>query len=136
MKVSGATFVRNAIQFDYPVAESISSILPICDEFVVNVGESEDDTLGLIRSIGDPRLRIVESAWDENRREGGRILSEQTDIALAECRGDWVFYIQADEVMHEKYLDPVRRRMEVLEQHKVIQPIQKMTLMTLKGRIL
>jgi hypothetical protein len=115
MKVSGATFVRNAVKFDYPVVESIRSILPITDEFVVNVGESEDETLGLIESIGDRRIKVVRSAWDEKSREGGRILSEQTDIALAECSGDWIFYIQADEVMNEKYLDTVRRRMESLE---------------------
>lgn len=121
MKVSGATFVRNAIKFDYPITESISSILPICDEFVVNVGESEDGTLDVIKSIGDPKLRIIQSAWDESLRKGGRILSAQTDIALAECRGDWIFYIQADEVMHEKYLDPVRRRMETMEDVQKVQ---------------
>lgn len=120
MKVSGATFVRNATKFGYPVTESINSILPICDEFVVNVGQSEDDTLDLVRSIDDSRLRILRSVWDESSREGGRILKEQTDIALAECRGDWIFYIQADEVMHEKFLDSVRRRMETMEPvHKV-----------------
>ena len=68
MRVSGATFVRNALKFDYPVVESIRSILPVCDEFIVNVGESEDETLGLIESIGDPRVRIVRSAWDETSR--------------------------------------------------------------------
>jgi hypothetical protein len=115
MRVSGATFVRNAVKFDYPVVESINSVLPVCDEFVVNVGESEDATLDLIGSIDDSRVRIIKSAWDESRREGGKILSEQTDIALNECGGDWIFYIQADEVMHEKYLDTVSRRMEVLE---------------------
>jgi len=114
MIVSGATFVRNAVKFDYPVLESIKSILPITDEFVVNVGESEDATLDIIRSIEHPGLRIIQSAWDDSRREGGAILREQTDIALKECRGDWIFYIQADEVMHERYLDTVLRRMELL----------------------
>lgn len=114
MIVSGATFVRNAVKFDYPILESIKSILPITDEFIVNVGDSEDATLDLIRSIEHPGLRIIQSAWDESRRQGGTILSEQTDIALKECRGDWIFYIQADEVMHEKYLNTVRRKMELL----------------------
>ncbi len=114
MKISGATFVRNAIRFDYPVTESIRSILPICDEFIVNVGDSEDDTLALIESIGDPKIRIIASRWDESLRQGGRILSQQTDIALRECRGDWIFYIQADEVVHEKYLETVRQKMELL----------------------
>ncbi len=113
MKVSGATFVRNAVRFGYPVKESIRSILPICDEFIVNVGDSQDETLDVIRSIDDPRIKIVTSRWDENLRQGGRILSQQTDIALSHCSGDWIFYIQADEVMHEKYLDTVREKMEI-----------------------
>jgi hypothetical protein len=121
MRVSGATFVRNAVKFDYPVTESILSILPICDEFVVNVGESEDGTLDVIGSVGDPKLKIIRSVWDESSRTGGRILSEQTDIALGECRGDWIFYIQADEVMHEKYLDPVLQRMQTMEHMQEVQ---------------
>jgi glycosyltransferase involved in cell wall biosynthesis len=112
MKISGATFVRNAVRFDYPVRESIMSILPICDEVVVNVGESEDGTLNLIRSISSERLRIVTSTWDEGLRSGGRILSDQTNVALSACSGDWVFYIQADEVVHERYLPGIRRQME------------------------
>jgi hypothetical protein len=120
MKVSGATFVRNAIKFDYPVVESITSVLPMCDEFIVNVGDSEDETLDLIASIPDPRIRILESIWDPEERSGGRILSRQTDIALAECSGDWIFYIQADEVIHERFLNSVKQRMEdLLEMHRV-----------------
>jgi glycosyltransferase involved in cell wall biosynthesis len=53
MKVSGFTIVRNAIKYDYPIIEAITSILPICDEVIVAVGNSDDDTLGLIRSINN-----------------------------------------------------------------------------------
>lgn len=111
MKVSGATFVRNAIKFDYPVRESILSVLPLCDEFIVNVGESEDATLDLIRSISSLKIRIMRSTWDDRLRTGGLVLSEQTNAALKHCAGDWVFYIQADEVLHERYLEPVRKQM-------------------------
>ena len=114
MRVSGATFVRNALQFDYPVTESITSILPLCDEFIVNVGDSDDDTLALIESIDSKKIRVIRSVWDDTKREGGRILSEQTNRALEECTGDWIFYIQADEVVHERYLDIVSKRMEAL----------------------
>ena len=48
MKVTGFTFIRNAIRYDYPVKEAILSILPLCDEFVVAVGKSDDDTRSLI----------------------------------------------------------------------------------------
>ncbi|MFC1553168.1 glycosyltransferase family 2 protein [candidate division KSB1 bacterium] len=110
-KISGFTFVRNAVKFDYPVIESITSILPVCDELIVNVGNSEDSTLDLIRSIRSDKIRIVESVWDDNKREGGAVLAQQTDIALSHCTGDWCFYIQADEVVHEKYLDPIKQSM-------------------------
>ena len=54
MKVSGFTFVRDAAKYDYPVVESIRSILPVADKFIVNIGQRNDGTLELIRSIGGP----------------------------------------------------------------------------------
>ena len=101
MKVSGFTFVRNAVKYDYPVVESIRSILPIVDEFIVNVGRCDDGTFELIRSIDEPKIKIVESVWDETLRKDGLIYAQQTNIALAQCTGDWAFYLQADEVVHE-----------------------------------
>jgi glycosyltransferase involved in cell wall biosynthesis len=112
MKVSGFTFVRNAVKYDFPMTEAIRSILPIVDEFVVNVGDSEDDTLGLIRSIGDPKVRTIENVWDDSKRKDGEIFREQTNLALDECKGDWAFYLQADEVVHEEELPRLRTLME------------------------
>ncbi|MDZ7373269.1 MAG: glycosyltransferase [candidate division KSB1 bacterium] len=111
MRVSGLTIVRNIQIMDYPALEAIRSVLPLCDEFIVVVGKSEDATLDLIRGLGDSRIRIIETFWDPRLREGGRVLSQQTNLGLQHCTGDWVFYIQADEVLHEKYLDRVRSRM-------------------------
>ena len=110
MLVSGFTIVRNAIKFCYPVLPSILSILPICDEFVVNVGDSEDGTLELIRSILSPKIRIIQTQW--NMKQGSTVLSEQTNIALAECKGDWAFYLQSDEVIHEDDLPHLKRCMQ------------------------
>jgi hypothetical protein len=104
MKVSGFAIVRNALLMGYPARESIESVLPICDEFIVNLGRSEDDSLALVRSIGSPKVRIVETAWEEDLRESGRVLSNQTNLALGHCTGDWAFYLQSDEVVHERYL--------------------------------
>ncbi|WP_128544687.1 glycosyltransferase family 2 protein [Larkinella soli] len=114
MKVSGFSFIRNAVLYDYPIVEAIRSILPICDEFVVAVGKSEDDTLNLIRGIDSPKIRILETVWDDTLREGGRVLAVETDKALAAVSPDtdWAFYIQGDEVLHEKYLPVVRAAME------------------------
>ena len=101
MKVSGFTFIRNAIQHGFPVVEAVNSVLPIVDEFVVNVGRSDEDTLGVIQSIGAEKIRIVESIWDDSLREDGRIFGIQQDVALSHCTGDWVLLVQGDEVLHE-----------------------------------
>jgi glycosyltransferase involved in cell wall biosynthesis len=116
MKISGFSFVRNAQKLYYPVVESIKSILPVCNEFVIAIGkgDADDHTLEMVRAIGDPKIRIIETVWDENFFTGGQILSQQTNIALAQCTGDWCFYIQADEVLHEKYLQTVYDRCEQL----------------------
>jgi hypothetical protein len=117
MKVSGFTFVRNAIKYDYPVVESIRSILPLCDEFVVAVGNSEDDTRNLVLSIGDPKIRIIDTIWDESLREGGKVLALETNKAFDAISADssWAFYLQADEVVHEKYLSEIQAAMKLWE---------------------
>lgn len=113
MKISGFTFIKNALIYDYPIEEAIKSILPICDEVVVAVGKSDDDTLGLIRQIDKDKIRIVETEWDESLRSGGRVLAVETDKAFSHISSDsdWAFYIQGDEVVHEKYLDTIYNAM-------------------------
>jgi coenzyme F420-reducing hydrogenase delta subunit len=109
MKVSGFTFIKNAIIYDYPIVEAIQSILPVCDEVVVAVGKSDDDTLGLIQSIDKNKVKIIETVWDETQRKGGRVLALETDKAFAAISrdSDWALYIQGDEALHEKYHEPI-----------------------------
>lgn len=120
MKITGFTFVRNAVKYDYPVTEAIRSILPLCDEVVVSVGDSTDGTLELIASIDSPKIRIFHSVWDDSLREGGRVLAVETDKALSHVSADttWAFYIQADEVVHEADYPAIRAAME-RHQHDV-----------------
>lgn len=107
-QISGFTIVRNAILMNYPVVESIVSVLPLVDEMVVSVGQSDDETRALIASIDSPKIRIVDSVWDISSTEGGRILSEKTNEALRLCKNDWCLYIQADEVLHEFEFSEIR----------------------------
>jgi glycosyltransferase involved in cell wall biosynthesis len=109
MKVSGFSICRNAVKFDYPIVEAIRSALPVVDEFVVNVGQSNDGTVELIRSIGSEKVRIVESEWDDSMKKDGLLFSHETNIALARCSGDWALYLQADEVLHEQDYEPLVR---------------------------
>jgi len=114
MKVTGFSFIRNALKYDYPIVEAITSILPICDDFVVAVGNSDDDTLGLIKNIAPDKIRILETIWDDSIREGGKTLALETNKAFHAIGSDsdWCFYIQGDEVVHEKYLDNIHKGMQ------------------------
>ncbi len=107
MQVSGFTIARNAVRYDYPLRESILSILPLVDEMVVAVGDSDDGTLELVQSIDSQKLHIIQTVWDAALRDGGRVLAQQTNLALEACQGDWCFYLQADEVIHENDLDRI-----------------------------
>jgi len=122
MKVSGFTFVRNAILYDYPIVEAIQSILPLCDELVVAVGNSDDKTLELIQSVSNPKIKIIETIWDDSLRKGGAVLAVETQKAFEaiSSKSDWAVYIQGDEVIHEKYIPIIREAMQVqLENKKV-----------------
>jgi glycosyltransferase involved in cell wall biosynthesis len=112
MKVSAFTFIKNGQILGYPFIQSIQSILPIVDEFVINVGQSEDNTLELIQSIGNPKIRIIQSKWNDNMHDRGYVYGQQKMIAQFNCTGDWAFYIEGDEVYHEDDLDKIKASMQ------------------------
>ncbi|HEY8935873.1 MAG TPA: glycosyltransferase family 2 protein [Cyclobacteriaceae bacterium] len=112
MKISGFTMVRNATKLFYPIKASIESILPLVDEFVVALGNcDEDDTTEQeILSIQSDKIKIIHTVWDLQKYPQGMEYAHQTDIAKEHCTGDWLFYIQSDEVVHEKYLPAIKQR--------------------------
>lgn len=112
MKVSGFTFIKNGVILGYPFVQSIQSILPIVDEFVVNIGDSDDDTLELIKSIDSPKIRIIESKWSQNMKDKGYVYGQQKMISQFNCSGDWAFYIEGDEIYHENDLNQIKASME------------------------
>jgi hypothetical protein len=112
MKVSGFTFLRNGTLLGYPYVESLHSLLQVCDEVVVAVGLGQDDTLERVRGIGDPRIRIVETAWNEAMQDRGFVYAQQKMTAQFSCTGDWAFYLEGDEVLHERDAPAIRAALE------------------------
>lgn len=124
MKISGFTFLRNGDRLGYPFVESIRSVLPLVDEFIVALGPSEDDTEKMLRGIGDAKVRIIATQWNERMRSdysiGGFVYGQQKSIALFNCTGDWAFYLEGDELVHEDDLPKIRAAMEqYLNDHAV-----------------
>jgi hypothetical protein len=103
--------------------EAITSILPVCDEFIVALGNSDDATIDLIKGINSPKIKVIHTVWDDSQREGGRVLALETDKALAAISqdADWAFYIQGDEVIHEKYLPAIKEAMERWKNDKKVE---------------
>ncbi|NTV02698.1 MAG: glycosyltransferase [Chlorobiaceae bacterium] len=124
MNISAFTFIRNGSIFGFPFVESILSVLPIVDEFVVNVGDGEDDSLDRIRAIGDPKIRIVESRWNDRMKAGGYVYGQQKMIAQFNCSGDWAFYLEGDEVVHE---DDLQRIVDSCQTHLEDERVEALT---------
>ena len=116
MTISGFTMVKNATKLYYPIKESIASILPIVDEFVVALGDCDPDdrTREEILSLNSSKVRIIDTVWDLDKYPNGTENAHQTDIAKEACSGDWLFYLQADEVVHEQDLHVIQQRCEAL----------------------
>ena len=122
MKVAGFTFIKNAIIYDYPIVEAINSILPICDEVYVALGKSDEETEALIKAINPEKIKIVKTLWDENLKQGGQVLAIETNKAFQAIPNyyDWCFYIQGDEVVHEKYLPVINQAMLHFKSNKKV----------------
>ena len=82
MKVSAFTYVRNGLHLDYPFIQAIKSVLPLADEMIVVIGDSHDGTRQAVEAMNDPKIKIVDTIWDDTTRTGGRIFAEQTNICL------------------------------------------------------
>ena len=106
--ISGFTFIRNGVELGFPFEASIRSLLPLVDEFVVVVGQSNDDTLARVRAIGSPKIRIIETIWNERMADRGFVYAQQKMIAQFACTGDWAFYLEGDEVVHQDELANIR----------------------------
>lgn len=121
MKVVGFSFIKDAVKMQYPIAEAIRSILPLCDEVIVAVGKSEDGTRELVAAI-DKKVKIIDTVWDFNLKEDGRLLAAETDKAFKAIGNDadWCIYIQGDEVLHEDGYEEIKQAMHKWKDHKKV----------------
>jgi glycosyltransferase involved in cell wall biosynthesis len=121
MKISGFSYARNADSLYYPIKESILSILPVCDEFIIAIGKSTDRTREIVASIGDPKIKIIDTIWEDKEKIGDHVFRQQANIALAACTGDWCFHLQCDEVIHENDLSLIQNRCQELLDDKEVE---------------
>jgi len=116
MHISGFTYVRNGFTFGYPFIESIQSLLPIVDELIVVVGDSNDGTREAIETLNEPKIRIIDSIWDEENRKNGKIFAQQSNLGIKAIKGDWAIHLQVDELFHEEGLQQILKCVHTADQ--------------------
>jgi len=121
--ISGFTYIRNGFTFGYPFLESMQCILPLVDELVIAVGNSTDGTREAVAALHPTKIKIIDTVWDDNLREGGKIFAQQANIALDNCKGKWAFHIQADELIHEQDYDKVKQAISAADKDENIEGI-------------
>jgi hypothetical protein len=126
--ISGFTFIKNGLSLGYPIKESIQSIEPLCDEIIINVGfddpelKNDDGTLKYLQNnFSGPKFKYIYNYWDPEINKKGLILSQQTNLALEQCQGDFCQYIQGDEVIHEDDLENLKSNIEKMKNDKAIE---------------
>lgn len=100
--LGGSMFIRNAIEFDYCVAEALDSLCAVYDKAVIVDASSTDGTLDLLHEVKkrNSNLMVVSGVnWECHPAYSRlRILA---DIAKSYLDTEWHFMLQADEVIHE-----------------------------------
>ena len=121
--ISGFTFIRNGVELGFPFEASIRSLLPLVDEFVVVVGKSNDDTLARIHAIDSPKIRVIETIWNERMADRGFVYAQQKMIAQFACTGDWAFYLEGDEVVHQDELANIRASVDKHHKNSAVEAL-------------
>jgi len=82
MPISGFTVGRNVVKLGYPATESIESVRPICDEYVLSYDPWTDDgTDEWARDIAQRLdLRLFESKWE--MMESGQMWYDKSEILM------------------------------------------------------
>lgn len=109
-KITGFTYVRNGFIYGYPFLQSIQSLLPLVDEMIVVVGDSEDGTREAIVDLSTEKIKIIDTIWDQDIRKSGKIFALQSNLGLDSVQSNWAFHIQADEVLHERDYENIKQK--------------------------
>jgi glycosyltransferase involved in cell wall biosynthesis len=109
-KLTGVTMVRNGIQYDYCFLETIRCLEAMCDEVIVVVPDCTDDTFDtVIANVNHTKTAVVTPTlkWDEV--QGKEKLSVFSNFGLNLVTEGYVFYLQADEIVHENSFAWIRQ---------------------------
>ncbi len=106
--ISGFMIVKNVLKPGYPFVEAIASALPICDEFLISDGYSTDGTYEIVQKISklNKKVKVFRQEWPREKKLA--ILGEATNAIRRKCRFNYIFHIQANEIVHEANIEFIK----------------------------
>ncbi len=114
--ISGFMVLKNVVKTGYPFVEAIAASLPICDELLISEGYSTDSTFELVEKIAclNKKVKVYRQQWPTTRSYSA--IAEVTNHVRAKCSGDYLFSIQANEIIHEDNVELIKALPEILPQ--------------------
>ncbi len=108
--------LKNVLKTGYPFVESIAASLPVCDEFLISEGYSTDGTYEVVEKISrlNKKVKVFRQEWPVTKKYS--VIAEVTNTIRAKCNYDYIFSIQANEVLHEKNIEFIRALPEICPQ--------------------
>ena len=112
MSISVVFVVKNALNQGYCFWESLHSAAPFADEIILSEGYSDDDTLHYLQAFKrkfQKRIKIdlFQERWPDTSYHG-EVIAEVSQRAIEKATCDWVYYLQADEIIHELNVDHIK----------------------------
>ena len=108
--------LKDVLKTGYPFVESIAASLPVCDEFLISEGYSTDGTYEIVQKISqlNKKVKVYRQEWPAIKKYS--VIAEVTNAIRAKCSHDYIFSIQANEVLHEKNIKLIRTLPEICPQ--------------------
>lgn len=103
---------------DYLIVQSVSSLLPICDEVVICDCDSDDGTKQIINdwATQEPKIKVVDYLWTDPKGDPGWYVTwvnyAKSNLSTSHC-----ILLDADELLHE---DSQREVLDAARDKKVL----------------
>jgi glycosyltransferase involved in cell wall biosynthesis len=95
MKLSIAIISHNE---EHNLARTLDSVVPIADEIVIVDSYSTDKTLEIAQRYN---ARIFQKEWNG--------FSEQKNALLEKCNGEWILFLDCDEVLSKELIESIKK---------------------------
>lgn len=110
--ISVVFVIKNGVKQGYCFWESLLSCLPFADHIFISDGFSDDGTYDYLIKFKNKYedlvpITLTQDKWEDTSFHGEEIANVSNKI-ISGVTGDWIYYLQADEVIHEDSVEHIK----------------------------